>query len=170
MDSSEQLRNPRGLIYGLLSVALGQIFVIIPYYYLLRKQYIKRPFIQQKFEEEYKRREPSPSGRNSWDEESTFLSEMKNHLFQLEGFFLLGTYLSVTWIFNLMPETYYDLDQPVKFLDVLLQLLVIDFFQTIMHFGEHYVAFYIKSHSLTTYLSPLVCLMLSMVRLWTPSA
>ena len=28
MDSSEQLRNPRGLIYGLLSVALGQIFVI----------------------------------------------------------------------------------------------------------------------------------------------
>ena len=147
MDSSEQLRNPRGLIYGLLSVALGQIFVVIPYYYLLRKQYIKRPFIQQKFEEEYKRREPSPSGRNSWDEESTFLSEMKNHLFQLEGFFLLGTYLSVTWIFNLMPETYYDLDQPVKFLDVLLQLLVVDFFQTIMHFGEHYVAnFYIKSH------------------------
>ena len=147
MDAREQFRNPRGLIYGLLSVALGQIFVVIPYYYLLRKQYIKRPFIQQKFEQEYKRKRPSDGGRNNWDDESTFLSEMKNHLFQLEGFFLLGTYLSVTWIFNLMPETYYDLDGPVKFLDVLLQLLVVDFFQTIMHFGEHYVAnFYIKSH------------------------
>ena len=118
----------------------------------------------------YKRRQPSPSGRNSWDEESTFLSEMKNHLFQLEGF-SVGHVLVSYLIFNLMPETYYDLDQPVKFLDVLLQLLVVDFFQTIMHFGEHYVAnFYIKAISLTTYLSPLVCLMLSMVRLWTPSA
>ena len=48
VNNNLQWRNPRGLIYGLLSVALGQIFIIIPYYYLLRKEYIQRPFIQKK--------------------------------------------------------------------------------------------------------------------------
>jgi len=46
-NNTSQWRNPRGLIHGLLSVALGQIFIVIPYYYLLRKQYIQRPFIQK---------------------------------------------------------------------------------------------------------------------------
>ena len=141
VNNNLQWRNPRGLIYGLLSVALGQIFIIIPYYYLLRKEYIQRPFIQKKNK---KKQDKNDDGKNN---NKTFFEEMKNHLFQPEGFFLLGTYLSVTWIFNFMPDTYYNLEEPVNLLHVLLQLLVVDFFQTIMHFGEHYIAnFYIKSH------------------------
>ena len=168
MDSSEQLRNPRGLIYGLLSVALGQISVVIPYYYLLRKQYIKRPFIQQKFEEEYKRRQPS-WWRNSWTKKVRFKRD-ENHLFQLEGFFCWAR-TSVTWIFNLMPETYYDLDQPVNFLTYCYSFLSLTFSkQSCTSVSTMLPIFTSRAISLTTYLSPLVCLMLSMVRLWTPSA
>ena len=144
LQDKQIFRNPRGLIYGLLSVALGQIFVIIPYYYLLRMQYIKRPFIQTKFGDEYNDKN---GDKNEEKRKASFMDEMKNHLFQPEGFFLLGTYLSVTWVFNLMPETYYNLNEPVNLFHVLLQLLVVDFFQTVMHFGEHYISnFYIKSH------------------------
>ena len=73
-NASPAFRNPRGLIYGLLSVALGQIFLVIPYYYLLRKRYIKRPFIQIQSEVEYN------NDNEKGKERTTFFDEMKNQI------------------------------------------------------------------------------------------
>ncbi len=67
------------------------------------------------------------------------------HFFQLEGLLLLGTYLNTTWYFQLLPDSYYDLDKPIN---VVHELVIMDLFQTIMHVMEHKCSrwLYQKSH------------------------
>lgn len=66
-----------------------------------------------------------------------FWEGLQTHLAQPEGFVLLGSYLSLTWMFNLMPASYYDMGGSVNWLHVASQLVIVDALQTIMHFLEH---------------------------------
>lgn len=62
---------------------------------------------------------------------------MIEHLSQPEGFVLLGTYLCGTWMFNLMPASYYSFEGSIDWKAVFAQLLLQDAVQCCMHFGEH---------------------------------
>eukprot|EP00945_MAST-04E_sp_MAST-4E-sp1_P003660 g3660.t1 len=100
---------------------------------MLRSGYIKRPLIQK----------PSKDTQLN----KPFFEGMLEHLSQPEGFVLLGSYLSGTWMFNLMPASYYSFEGGVSPLHVLSQLLLVDFCQTIMHFAEHKLSsLYKQSH------------------------
>ena len=128
--------SPTGLIYGLLAVAVVQIFLTLPYYYLLRHSILQRPFVQKKRPE---------------TKTKPFFSGLLNHLAQPEGFVLLGGYLISTWMFNLMPASYYNLNRTVltteTLTDVLLQLLLNDLYQTVAHLLEHKISsVYKKAH------------------------
>jgi hypothetical protein len=65
-----------------------------------------------------------------------------------QGFVLLASYLSGTWMFRLMPETYYLWDGGICVKHVIMQLMINDFLQTLMHLGEHKLSAWVyrKSH------------------------
>jgi len=128
--------SPVGLCYGLLSVLVGQIVVIL-YFYFLRKGVFGRIRPIQTGDIYIK-------GSSSYD----FKEGLKKHLMQLEGIILLFTYLVSTWMLNLMPPSYYRFDGGVNILHVILQLISQDVLQTFMHIGEHKIspALYAKSH------------------------
>jgi len=60
----------------------------------------------------------------------------------------LGSYLIGTWMFKLMPASYYSLEGGVQWQHVLSQLVVTDIVQTLAHYAEHKVnaTFYKYSH------------------------
>lgn len=61
---------------------------------------------------------------------------------------MLGGYLIATWMFGLMPSSYYSFSGGINWFHVLLQLLIQDGVQAVMHYLEHDVspAFYKISH------------------------
>lgn len=69
-----------------------------------------------------------------------FLQGTLSHLSQPEGFILLGGYLTGTWMFNLMPKSYYSWDGGFNITHIACQLLINDFLQTMMHYGEHRIS------------------------------
>ena len=107
-----------GLITGLLSVAVAQSFVLG--YYALMKHHSIVSYIQKK-------------------RDYHLLSMMKRHLSQPEGFCLLLLYLTVSWHFRWLPESYYLLDTPIRWVDVTKQLLVQDALQYSCHVLEHVI-------------------------------
>lgn len=115
------MTNLIGLMYGLGSVFLSQIFIILYFYIYIISGFAEKNRIQNKI--------------IKYD----FKNEALSHLFHIEGLLLLGFYLSFTWIFNLMPSTYYQ-NNSVNWFHVLQQSLLVDFLQTIIHIFEH------KSH------------------------
>jgi alternative squalene epoxidase len=128
--NSNPLANPRGLYLGLASIVTGQLLVVVPYYFLLRMRIIKRPMIQKL--------------SKSTQPEKSFIM---GHLTQPEGFVLLTLYLSGTWMFNLLPDSYYSFEGNVNAFHVLLQLLLVDIFMTIAHWVEHKItSWYPLSH------------------------
>eukprot|EP00049_Salpingoeca_infusionum_P001053 m.44656 g.44656 ORF g.44656 m.44656 type:complete len:275 (-) comp10848_c0_seq1:255-1079(-) len=110
-----------GLYCGLAAVAVGQVFTL-SWFYLRREVFGCSRLIQKKPYKNY----------NFWE-------GVRTHLFQPEGFVLLGAYLTLTWRYNLMPQSYYSLEGPINWFQVLAQLAVVDFFQTLMHFLEHHL-------------------------------
>ena len=54
-----------------------------------------------------------------------------------QGFVLLAAYLAGTWMFRLMPSSYYSWEGGVSVAHLAMQLLVNDFLQTAMHLGVH---------------------------------
>ena len=103
-----------GLIYGLTSVFLGQILVI-SYYMLMVKR-----------------------------KDANLKKELVNHFSAIEGLVLIGGYLSITYLWNLMPNSYYCWEGNIKWNHVLFQLIVQDFFQYIFHRFEHYFSIIYK--------------------------
>src|SRR3989338_60078 len=85
--------SPRGLLMGLGSVLVFQVFVFA--YYWLRRVVMKPPTIQKN---------PPPN--------STLAADLWAHLSSPESFFLVFGYLATVWMFRLLPETYYDLETP----------------------------------------------------------
>eukprot|EP01038_Epipyxis_sp_PR26KG_P008844 gene8844-11935_t len=66
-----------------------------------------------------------------------YLASMKEHLSQPEGFAMIGGYLISTWMFGLMPKSYYSFSGGINWKHVLLQLLIQDAVQYCMHYLEH---------------------------------
>merc|ERR1712146_240958 len=71
------------------------------------------------------------------------------------AFFMLVPYLSITWMFKLMPESYYDLEAPVSVLNVFLQFAVYDLITYIIHRVQHKVeAVYVTHKDHHAYINP----------------
>lgn len=122
---------PLGLTLGLIAVTIGQAFTIT-YFYLRRTGYLGSVVAIQK------------EGAVQYD----FSEGVATHLFQPEGFIMLGGYLIGTWMFRVMPSTYYSHSGGINWCHVLAQLLITDLTQYCAHLLEHRVnsAFYRLSH------------------------
>uniref|UniRef100_A0A6U2C440 Fatty acid hydroxylase domain-containing protein n=1 Tax=Hemiselmis andersenii TaxID=464988 RepID=A0A6U2C440_HEMAN len=127
--------DPTGLCCGIFAVICGQCLVIAYHFWHVHNANAKR--IQKP-----KGKEPPPDTRK------TFWQDCLVHLSQPEGFILLGGYLVGTWMFNLLPATYYTWDGGVNLLHVFMQLACQDCIQTVMHMGEHKISpkLYQQSH------------------------
>jgi sterol desaturase/sphingolipid hydroxylase (fatty acid hydroxylase superfamily) len=123
--------KPLGLCLGILAVAVGQAFVLL-YFYLHKHGFLgSLTAIQAKGAPQYE-----------WSE------GILTHLGQPEGFVLLGLYLSITWMFHLMPRSYYSFQGTIQWPETMACLILQDFFQFGMHRLEHVVSpwFYRMSH------------------------
>lgn len=121
------------LSLGLASVFFSQIITILYFYFYKQTLYCKNKRIQNKIVN------------------YSFTDETKKHLTQVEGLVMLGSYLSITWMYDIMPDSYYLSEGYVNVIHVLQQCLIVDFFQTVMHVLEHkgfYISryIYITSH------------------------
>jgi len=123
---TQQWPDPTGLFLGLLSVGIGQILVLL--YHATQSLYSRLPDMQQK-----KDKAVSKQSIKSSD----LAAEIFEHLSQPEGFALLGGYLCSTWMLRIMPASYYSLEGTVCVWHVILQLLLVDFLQYVMHRLEH---------------------------------
>jgi len=119
-DSGSPWPSPLGLSLGLLAVVVGHMFVL-PYFMLLRGGMLGELTSIQK------------EGARKYELKEGLLT----HLAQPEGFVMLGTYLTGTWMLGLMPASYYSFHGGVNWGHVLLQLLLQDFLQYLMHGAEH---------------------------------
>ncbi|CAM9213948.1 unnamed protein product [Ectocarpus fasciculatus] len=113
--------SPVGLSLGLLTVIVGQAFMLM--YFINWKA--------GKFGGELHpiQKEGAPK-YVVWE-------GLKVHLAQPEGFVLLGGYLILTWMFGLMPASYYSFTGGINWWHVALQLLIQDGVQALMHMLEH---------------------------------
>jgi len=113
---------------GLLAVLVGQIVVF--FYYAFMRFVIRPKSIQYR---------PPP--------DSTLVDDLWAHVSAPESFLIMIAYLSLTWMFSIMPASYYDLDASVNWLHVLIQFLVVDFWTFVDHLIEHNLpALYKRSH------------------------
>ena len=123
--------KPLGLSLGIFAVAVGQVFVLL-YFYLHKHALLGSiTAIQTKGAPQYQ-----------WSE------GVMTHLAQPEGFVLLGLYLAVTWMFHLMPPSYYSFEGTIQWKETLACLILQDGFQFVMHRLEHIASpwFYQMSH------------------------
>lgn len=119
--------NLTGLLMGITSVLISNVFVI--YYHASRKN------------------PPHPDRIQHKEPEYDSLQEIKNHLLNPESFAMLIPYLTITWVFELLPSSYYSLTPSLNWCNVAYQLLVVDFYTYISHVLEHKISWlYKKSH------------------------
>lgn len=112
--------SPLGLSLGILAVIVGQIFVLT-YFWTLQSGALGKLLPVQK---------AGPPLYN-------FKEGLLIHLSQPEGFVMLGSYLIGTWMFGLMPASYYSFSGGINWSHVAFQLLAQDGFQFAMHYAEH---------------------------------
>jgi sterol desaturase/sphingolipid hydroxylase (fatty acid hydroxylase superfamily) len=131
MNASEFSPKPIGLVLGILAVAIGQVFLWV-FFYLFRNGYLGRVVSIQ------------TTGARPY----TFGEGLSTHIAQPEGFGLLVGYLSLTWMYGLMPKSYYSFDGCIQWELLLVCLVVQDGIQFVMHLLEHFVSpsFYQMSH------------------------
>ena len=118
--NSTDYPSPLGLSIGILAVIIGQIFVLI-YFWARRAGYLGAITSIQRNE--------GPI----YD----FKEELIKHLSQPEGLVMLGGYLIGTWMFGLMPASYYSFSGGINWSHVACQLLLQDGIQYLMHLVEH---------------------------------
>uniref|UniRef100_A0A7R9TQJ7 Fatty acid hydroxylase domain-containing protein n=1 Tax=Prasinoderma coloniale TaxID=156133 RepID=A0A7R9TQJ7_9VIRI len=120
--------SPVGLTLGILAVAFVQVFVVA--YHAWRVSALKGG----EYSESYAARNRIQKvGRAPY----AFMPMLREHLGSVEGFVLLGAYLSGTWMFDLMPSSYYSFEGGVNLAHVAAQMLVQDAVQAAMHLLEH---------------------------------
>jgi sterol desaturase/sphingolipid hydroxylase (fatty acid hydroxylase superfamily) len=126
--------KPLGLCLGLLCVAIGQLLDLAVFFFF---KYGYFSFGREPLSIQTKGARPYQ-----------FLEGLVTHLSQPEGFILLGSYLSGTWMFRLMPSAYYSFEGGIDWGKVFLCLVIQDGVQYVMHRMEHSVspAFYQWSH------------------------
>ena len=66
-----------------------------------------------------------------------FLDALCKHFSHIEGFLLIGIYLSITWYFNFLPLSYYNFEEGIDLNLVFVYLLFQDFLQYLCHRFEH---------------------------------
>ena len=134
--SAHDQPDPFGLFCGILTVLISHVMVVVYYYTRRVKNWTW--FCRTGNETIQKNHAPKKS----------FSKELLAHLTRWESFFLLVVYLSVTWMFNMMPREYYNLDshtfpmglwRAVSYKKVLVQFVVVDCFMFVMHFAEHII-------------------------------
>ena len=129
----DALRNPTpsplGLTLGLLAVLVGMVAVLA---YQFARFHRLAPF-----------KHAPISIQTSGAREYAFWEGVVVHLSNPEGFALLGSYLSGTWLLGLMPASYYSFEGGVQWRLVLAQLLMQDFVQFVMHRAEHAISPYL---------------------------
>ena len=77
---------------------------------------------------------------------SSFKEELFKHVNRPEVS-VLAVFLVATWMLKLMPQSYYDTEAPVSFIDVLKQLLLVDYFTFSFHVVLHnFPKMYIRCH------------------------
>lgn len=129
VNQTEEFPEPKGLLIGLGSVAVAQLFLILyQHNRRINESKLRSVSIQLK---DYKYL-------------STFIADVIHHLKRVE-LFLLVPYLALTWMFNLMPESYYNLNQSFSFIELIFQLLVVDWFTYSFHVILHYFPTIYKS-------------------------
>ena len=137
--------KPLGLTLGILTVALGHLF-LIPIFYAYREGYLsgKKTGFTLKENLKIEPKAIQKSGARFYN----FYEGLVEHLSQPEGFVLLGIYLTATWMFKLMPLSYYSFDGNIQWVYVFACLVIQDGLQFVMHLLEHSVskAFYNISH------------------------
>jgi len=123
-----------GLLLGISCVAVVHVFAIAYHYYQLFYNFDQLIAINAKY--------------NLKESRKNFWGDLVSHLCNPEGFLLIGAYLSFTWMFNIMPESYYSFDGGVNPLQLIFQFLIVDILQTVMHLLEHKLSSFIyqKSH------------------------
>lgn len=122
LHAATEWPNPVGLTLGILSVIIGQALVILYFYAItgpLRTYFNLTP-IQKAGPQQY-----------------VFSEALQTHLAEPGGFLLMGGYLIGSWMFNLMPLSYYSFQGGINLKHVLAQLIIVDFFQTFAHLAEH---------------------------------
>ncbi|CAB9522095.1 kelch-like [Seminavis robusta] len=125
MNPSERPK-PLGLFLGFVAVAIGNAFVI-GFAYLYKFGYLSA----------VRGQEPPLIQRRLLANDYEFMEAVKAHLFQPEGFVLLGIYLASMWMFKLMPNSYYSFEGGIQWRETFLCLVLQDGFQFIMHRLEH---------------------------------
>lgn len=120
--------SPVGLSLGLGAVVVGQFFMLLYFCYRRMGHLGTLKSIQKEGARPYE-----------------LLEGIFTHLSQPEGFVLLGGYLIGTWMFGLMPASYYSFTGGINWIHVAAQLLIQDFVQYSMHWLEHKADRYIKS-------------------------
>jgi len=123
--NSEERPKVLGLFLGIFTVAVGQIFVLI-FFYLYKHGYLGPipKSIQAKGARQYE-----------WSE------GVATHFAQPEGFVLLVLYLSITWMLNWMPASYYSFNGFIQWPETFFCLVLQDGIQYAMHRLEHVVSF-----------------------------
>ncbi len=115
-----QWPSPLGLSLGLLTVVVGQIGTLLY-------------FTSRKFSHLGKIQDVQKEGARAYE----FTEGLLTHLAQPEGFILLGAYLIGSWMFGLMPSSYYSFAGGINWMHVALQLLIQDTLMFVSHFLEH---------------------------------
>mmetsp|Transcript_91382 Transcript_91382/g.142662 ORF Transcript_91382/g.142662 Transcript_91382/m.142662 type:complete len:383 (+) Transcript_91382:58-1206(+) len=118
-----------GLCLGIIAVIVGQVVVV--FYHWLRRVGLlgEQSIIQTK--------------ANAYN----FKAYLKNYISQPGGFALIGGYLTLTWMLGIMPASYYSFGGGITWAHVCAQLLLQDFFQYVMHLGEHKISMWLYRHS-----------------------
>lgn len=114
------LRHPLGLSLGISAVAVGHVFLLL--YFRLHQQQLlgKTTSVQRRGAVQY-----------------NYSEALQNHLSQPGGFLLLGLYLTITWVFDMLPSSYYSFSGGIQYIRVGLCLICQDFVQFVMHKVEH---------------------------------
>ena len=103
--------SPLGLSLGLATVAIGLV-PTVAYHALRREGWLGAVTFVQEEKPEY-----------------AFFSGLRRHVAKPGGFLILGSYLCLTWMFWLMPASYYSFEGGINWMHVGLQLLVQDLVQ-----------------------------------------
>mmetsp|Transcript_19355 Transcript_19355/g.33214 ORF Transcript_19355/g.33214 Transcript_19355/m.33214 type:complete len:401 (-) Transcript_19355:168-1370(-) len=119
-NNKPPLRHPLGLTLGISAVAIGHVFLLI--YFRLHQQQLLGPTtpVQKRGAVSY-----------------IYSAALTHHLSQPGGFLLLGLYLALTWIYDLLPPSYYSFEGGIQYPLVLACLVVQDCVQFVMHRIEH---------------------------------
>ena len=146
-------RTPLGLILGISSVAVGQVGVWI-FFFLYKYGYLSSSSFLYTSSQQPHVVEPT-SIQTKGSVKYEFLEGLMTHISQPEGFVVLTAYLSITWMFNLIPNSYYQFTNvdtgghgSVQYKELFLCLVIQDAIQYVMHRLEHDLSptFYQKSH------------------------